>query len=460
MRIAWLTPLSTASAIGKVTTQIAGELRQAADVDLWSADRGELHDSPVPVIRYAVTDPFERMLRLYDAVLYNFGDHYGFHREVFEMARRVPGIAILHDYVMHHFFMGHYLEDSGRIDAYVATMTRLYGTDGGDAARASFERVAGEWRARHTPPPVWETDRVVDFPLFENLLHNVAGVVVHADYFRKAAQAATDAPVARLFLPNVQRPGPATAPDALRIPPGRAVLLTVGHVNINKRIREIIEVLGRNPDLAGRVLYVVAGPLPAGAYTSGLRDTIAKFGLEPFVRLTGVLSEPDLHAWLEHADICVNLRHPVMEGASASLADQLAFGKPVVVTNAGVYAELPDSCVVKVDPGREIEDLPAVLRRLLDDRTARLAMAARGREYASTHFRADRYAAELIQFIEASGGFAAMARYADSVGSTLGQMGVQPGMPIVQTIARESALLFSDPKTSPWRPGGKPGGAS
>ncbi len=463
MRVAWLTPLSANSAIGKIAVQVAEQLGRHLQVDLWSSDRGELHATDVPVIRYTASDAFAQCLRDYDTVLYNFGDSYPFHRDVFLMSRRVPGIAILHDFVLHHFLMGYCLEEPGRVDRYFRAMERHYGAGAREEAQASFDRVGDAWVVRGAGPSLWETDRAVDYPLFEEVLRRATGVVVHSAFLGGKVRRATDVPVCQLHLPAVQAPAAYAPPrDSLEIPPGRAVLLTVGSVNPNKRVAEVVEVLGRNPSLAARVIYVVVGALPARAYPDRLRQLIARFGLESTVRLVGRRSDGELRAWLHHADICLNLRHPVMEGASASLADSLMFGKAVVVTDAGAYAEMPDDCVSKIDPGHEIEQLPAVLSALLDDPARRQAMAERGRAYAEARCGADRYAEGLADFIEASGGLDVMARYADHIGSVLGRMGVQPGMPILQTVARESADLFGSPVTSPWRPGsadpsGEPG---
>jgi glycosyltransferase involved in cell wall biosynthesis len=454
MKVAWLTPLSSRSAIGKVAVHVAEHLRRHVDVDLWCSDRDGLHATDVPIVRYEVSDAFERLLGSYDAVLYNFGDNYPFHRDVFLMSRRVPGIAILHDFVLHHFFMGYYLEEPERIEHYLRAIEHHYGPEARAEAEASFDRAGPLWMLQGTRTPLWETDRVVDYPLFEEALRHVTGVVVHSEFLARKVRRATDAPVRHLHLPAVQtaaasdsRPG---RPD---IPSGRALLLTIGYVNPNKRAAEVVEVLGRNPDLAARVTYIVVGELPPGDYPRRLRDTIARFGLESTVRLMGRRTDQELRAWLHHADVCLNLRHPVMEGASASLADALRFGKPVVVTNAGAYAEVPSDCVAKVDPGREADQLPTVLRTLLDDPIGRQAMADRGRSYAEEHFRADRYADGLAQFVSESGGFGVMVRYAHRVGSVMRQMGFAAGLPIIDTVARESADLFGTPVTSPWRPG-------
>jgi hypothetical protein len=142
-----------------------------------------------------------------------------------------------------------------------------------------------------------------------------------------------------------------------------------------------------------------------------------------------------------------------MEGASLSLVDQMAAGKAVIVTNDGVYAEVPEQLVCKIDPGAESAQLPGVLRKLVDDPGARRAMGERARAHADAVHRADRYAEELAAFIRQTGDVTAMVRFTDRIGIALRQVGVKAGMPVVDRIAAETANLLGEPQTSPWRPG-------
>jgi glycosyltransferase involved in cell wall biosynthesis len=452
MKIAWVTPLSARSAIGQVTVRVAEQLRRVADVELWFADQDALVPTDLPIAQFSLSQDFEDRLRRYDAVLYNFGDNYPFHRNVFLMSQRVPGIAILHDFVLHHFFADYFFERPDGAEAYFQAMERAYGRAGREAAVASFRASGPDWQVREDVPHVWATDRVVDFPLFEPALHHATGVVVHSNFLLDRVRHVSDAPSRRLFLPAAQPAAAVSEHMDLDVPADRLVLLTIGHVNANKRVLDVVEVLGAHPDLAKRVHYVVLGALPGGAYVAELRARIGELGLQNTVRLLGRRSDAELQAWLARAAVCLNLRHPVMEGASASLTDQMMAGKTVIVTNAGVYAETPDDCVVKIEPGREVETLPAVLRRLIDDGVEREARGRRSREYAEANFGADRYAEGLMEFIVETGGFAAMAQYTGRVGGVLKAMGVRPGMAIMDTVSEISADLFSEPVTSPWKP--------
>jgi glycosyltransferase involved in cell wall biosynthesis len=451
VRLAWFTPLSVASAIGAISRRIAEELAKLARIDLWVADEGPLQPTFVPVVRYRASAAFENLLCAYDFVVYNFGDSYPFHRDIYLMSRRVPGIAILHDFVMHHFFASHYLDWMRDPEAYLRAMAALYGPEARADAERSFSRGPNGWKLREGAR-LWETDRVVEYPFFEEALRGSMAAVVHSEFFRERVARVYARPLERIDLPSAQTIAQA-APrrEDLGLPEGRALLLTVGHVNPNKRVHAVVEALGRNPSLASRVVYAVIGELPAGDYRRSLEAAIARYRVRDAVRLLGRASDEDLQRWLANADICINLRHPVMEGGSASLADQLNFGKAVVVSNAGVYAEIPDDCVRKIAPEREAAELPAALQDLLDNPQRRVEMARRGQAYARERFCAGTYAREFLAFARGLEGVAPMVRYADHVAAVLAEMGVRPGMAVIETVARESALLFGDPVTSPWR---------
>lgn len=459
MRVAWVAPLASESAIALVTVTVAEEMRRmGVDLDLWSSDTGETLPAEVPVVRYTVGDAFEHALRQYDAVVYSLGDSLTFHKDVLTMARRVPGTIVLHDLVVHHLVVAWYFQGPAGIPGYLDALDHWYGADVKARAAEAFEYVDGAWRVRGDAFHLWETDLVTAYPLFEDTLLKATGVIVHSNFLHERVASIAHVPVRHLPLPSVRRPSRPHSPDQapatpLDIPEGRTVLLTIGHLNPNKRVLEVIDVLGRHPDIAARVLYVVIGSQQDAQHTRQVRDAVRRCALEGSVRLVGRCSDDELHDWVARGDVCVTLRHPVMEGASLSVVEQMAAAKAVVVTNDGVYAEAPDDAVCKIDPGKEREQLPDVLRRLIDDPHGRRALGERARAYAEAVHRADRYAAELAAFLRETGDVTAMARYVDRVGVALRQVGAKAGMPIVDRVARETAMLFGDPQTSPWRPG-------
>jgi glycosyltransferase involved in cell wall biosynthesis len=441
MKIAWFTPFAKASAIGRFSRLVAERLARAADVDIWHPPADELHETKLRTIELSPRVQFgPGMLAPYDLVVYNHGDHFPYHRDIWLASQVAPGITILHDFVMHHFFADYFLMECHSRQAYLAAMVRLYG----NAGRAVTERAFTD-----VPPPVWETERVVEFPFFEEAIKRAHAVVVHSEFLRRKVENCFPGPVRKLSLaydssasrPNVSR-------EDLRIPADRVLIVTVGHVNPNKRITPFIEALGRNPDLCSRVVYAVLGPCE-GPYREEIVALIRKYALQDVVRILGYTAEDRLHAYLTHADICANLRFPAMEGGSASVVEEMLYGKPVIVTDNGVYSELPDDCVRKIRPENELEDLIEALRELIGNPAGRQQMGVRARRFAKEEFSADRYVNGFLDLAEELLDLKPLLQVVDRMADRMAQMGVSGDLPIVDTVANECYTLFCGHKARP-----------
>jgi hypothetical protein len=123
VRIAWFTPFQKSSAIGRFSRLVTTELARSAEVDIWHPAAEETHPTQLPTISLPddlVLEP--GALAAYDMCVYNLGDHLGFHRQVFQTARTIPGVVVLHDFVMHHFFAGYYFHDQNNPQEYLRIM--------------------------------------------------------------------------------------------------------------------------------------------------------------------------------------------------------------------------------------------------------------------------------------------------------------------------------------------------
>ena len=422
MKIAWFTPISERSAIGRASTYIVRELAKVSEVELWHFEKGPMHAVNVKTV-YTPAADLGRLAE-FDLVVYNFGNHLPFHGEIFEVSRQRPGIVILHDYVMHHFFASLYLESRKDAAGYVAEMEHWYGLRGRLAAERSLE---GE--------RVWESDAVVDFPLVERCTEVALGVIAHSDYLLDAVRRVYTGPVRKIPLPyelagEVQRAGR----ESFGLPAGDLLLVTIGHVNPNKRVDAVLRAMGPG------MHYVVAGPADPG-YQRQLHGVVAERGLGGRVQFLGRVSDELLHRCLAAADVCVNLRMPAIEGASASVIEEMLYGKPVVVTDIGFYRELPGDCVVKIDPRDEAAGLAAALARLADP-AEREAMGARAMAYAGATFRADGYARDLRRFAWDVRNAQPLLGLSDRIAGELRRMRVTGDMAIVDTVAATVGDLF------------------
>ena len=95
VKIAWFTPFSTKSAIGRVGNLVARELSTQAEVHIWHNDKEDLRQTTLQTIYFPSAAKIDfQTLAAYDAIVYNFGNHLPFHKEIFDISRRVPASAL------------------------------------------------------------------------------------------------------------------------------------------------------------------------------------------------------------------------------------------------------------------------------------------------------------------------------------------------------------------------------
>jgi glycosyltransferase involved in cell wall biosynthesis len=406
MRIAWCTPFSRQSATGRFSRVVVEQLRRLAEVDVWHPRTAEPLDTSAARFIPLTGGPADAArLKTYDLAVYNMGNQAGEYREIFEVSRDVPGIVVLHDLDLRDFFNAYHAR---RPDA----------TPEAAAAREG--------------------------PCFEEALAGAYAVVTHSRF--SAERAGSVFPGLARYLPPPYEPaGTRAIPplQSLGAPAGRMLAVTLDHAGPDPRIRPMLEALGSRPALAARIFYVVIGASPSAQQE--LVPIVQEHGLAQTVHFAGPASEESLAAYLTHADWCVTLGSTVQQAAVSSLIGQLFYGKPLIVSQAGVSAELPGDCAIQVRADQEVEDLATALERLCDDPPLRRRMGERARAFARETFRADRYARGILdvgaELLDAKPLF----DFTDRVGRELARMGVSADLPVVSRVAAMSNALFGKP---------------
>lgn len=129
-----------------------------------------------------------------------------------------------------------------------------------------------------------------------------------------------------------------------RVGSDERVLLSVGRIEANKGFHVLAQALAAvrghsGPIAEGNWRWVIVGD---GPYRRSLEQAVSAAGLGGRVSFAGRLSDRELHAWYEAADLFV---HPTLyEGSSLVTLEAMAHRRAVVATRAG---GLPD----KVRPG-------------------------------------------------------------------------------------------------------------
>ena len=220
---------------------------------------------------------------------------------------------------------------------------------------------------------------------------------------------------------------------------GAPLIGSFGNVNASKRIPQLLEAFARLRRERPEAKLLLVGAVSPGF---DLDRRLQRLGLsDEGILREAYVEEERLWALMAACDVCVNLRSPTMGETSGSVIRQLSLGKPVVVSDVGWFAELPDDVALKVPVGAdETETLHAALELLARDERAREAMSAAGLELVRREHdlgrAADLYAAALEQ---AAGGDAVANAVLGDIAAAAADVGIEAGSPEAAELARRLA---------------------
>jgi glycosyltransferase involved in cell wall biosynthesis len=344
-----------------------------------------------------------------DVCLYHVGNNPDAHGWIVEALRKRPGVVVLHDFVLHHLVAGLTL---GRRDGpgYLGAMQKDAGVVGRLLAHGVLDGVI---------PPLWEV-RPEDFPLAGEVLEHAAktGLIVHSRYvLERSLAAGYDGPIWR--VPHPAWPDPEVEPAAVD---GSPVIGCFGNLNASKRVPQLLEAFARVRASHPRARLLLVGAVAPGF---DLDSRIEGLSLEG-VRREDYVDEARLWSLLAACDVCVALRAPTMGETSGTAIRALVVGRPLVVSDLGWFAELPDDVALKVPvDDREVEILTAALDLLAADPKAREAMSSAAREYVRREHDLDRVADRYVATLEeAVGGPAVREAVLEEVARAASDVGI------------------------------------
>lgn len=388
MKIVIFAPGLRSSAIGRMTALVGRALLEMGhEVIVVRTEEASLlarpsHDFGTTVIDWTRRADIERHLREADAAVYQIGDNYPFHQGCLEWLDIYPGIVCLHDFYLGHMFFGW---SQGRHDEARAVLLELYG-EGADAHffNASVKSTFIE-------------DTSTTMPLTEWIAHKALGVLTHSAGSIQRVLSSCAGPVAVTPL----------AYDASAISEGRGdshegterlEVLTVGHINPNKRIHSVIEAIGSSGLLREKVYYRLVGPVEPHIFFE-LSAVARRHGVR--LRISGEVDDVALTNAFGSADVVCCLRWPSLEAASASAIEAMLHAKAIIVTDTGFYRDIPTSAAIHVDPVNEVTGIRQALERLAADRELVARMGAEARKWAEVTFTPSSYAIAILEMAEA-----------------------------------------------------------
>ncbi len=328
--------------------------------------------------------------------LYHMGNNSVYHRYVYDLLQRFPGITVLHDGSLLPFINAVTLESGARA-AFVRELSFAAGPDG---ATLAWQYLRGETAlnpAKHT--------------MLARACRASSGIIVHSDYMQhKVKHITSQTPVvvipmldmtpveAKLYTLAASRSRLGLAPEAM-------LLGAFGFIAPTKRLEAVLHTLTELKVTYPQLRLICVGQVVEGY---DFMTQVSAMGLQDVVQVTGYVSPTEFALYLQAIDIGVNLRYPTWGETSATLIRLLAAAKPVLVTDTASFSDLPDAVVCKVPyDADEARVLKALLRRLIVDTAWRQAMGDAAYAYVKEQCDPARVAQQYAAFIQsATYGFA------------------------------------------------------
>jgi glycosyltransferase involved in cell wall biosynthesis len=369
------------SDIARLTVHMLPHLAREAEVVVWSSEPEWNVEAPrgVTVRHYEWQRPPWREINQADATFYQMGNDPRYHHAIWHLSQQHPGIVILHDLMMQHFFSGLVFHDCGlNRRQYLELVERYHGIKGRVLAETYVQGLlATEELAPHCP-------------LTEAATENALAVIVHS----AAAYAALREDASVVLLPLcVGMAMPELDPPRARDAAKSYRLAVFGFLGPNRKLPLLLRALATFPE-RGRFRLDIYGTMDG---QEKMAELVCRLDLSETVTLHGFKTASDLDVALRQTDLVVNMRDPSMGEASGSQLHLWQYGLPSLVTRRAWYATLPEDTVGFVRPEHEIEDIQRHLTEFLRDPESYRTLGRNGRRYVAEKHSIERYAGALLE---------------------------------------------------------------
>lgn len=382
MKFVFFTPTRKTSAIGACSAFISRKLLQ--DGHAVSVIRTEtpaeqdanVHDFGLDPIAWQDTDAVSASIDQADVLVYQIGNNYDYHAGCLHWLEKKSGIVILHDVYLGGLF--HVVPQTDMPKAH-AILKAWYGQE---MAQAYFH-IAHEDFIEKT---------MASAPMTEWICAMAQAVITHSDWGIERIEAACPGPIAVVPLAydsSVLKHTVTSEPKA----DGRFRILTIGHINPNKRVESVITAIGQSEALKACTTYQLAGPIRESD-AQKLTELAKIQGVD--LVISGRVDDASLVLALQASDVVTCLRWPALESASASLIDALLCAKPTLVTDTGFYKEIPNEYVFKIEHAQEVIEIQQVLEYLHEQPQKARATGLAAKVWAQETFHIDNYVGQLL----------------------------------------------------------------
>ncbi len=314
--------------------------------------------SPLPPARSGVADYSAALLdalrRFGDVVtgadsaagvhLYHLGNN-PLHLDIYRQAIRKPGVVVLHDAVLHHFFLGTLREEE-----YLEEFVYNYG-------EWSRGLAAQYWKGRARSGA---SRGYFERPMLRRVAESARAVIVHNAAAAEMVRA--HAPRARIVeIPHLFAPPPISAVEVLRIranlglSPRTFLFGVFGFLREPKRMAAVLRVFAKvHSQMPGTCLLIEGECVSASL--ARLLDSIP---VGSGVIRAGYCPERRFWQLASATSACINLRYPAAGETSGIAIRMMGIGKLVLLHEGKETASFPETACLRIAPGLEEEAMLA-----------------------------------------------------------------------------------------------------
>jgi len=387
MKLSWFTPLPPDhTEIGNYSARMLPSLTSAFDLEIftetgnWESSLGAY----CPVHTFCAANMDWKALNLAGMPVYHIGNNIHFHGEIILAARKCPGIVVMHDLAIHETILNLCLLKGRGRPAYFEILHRYGGEEAEEAGKAFLEQ-----------REVDANKLSADFPLFEYVLENAAGIITHNPLNADILERFTPAPILYAPLPYTIRAEMRPEIRRSRRDGEPYRILIFGFLgSTNRRLQPFLEAFSRLL-VRDRFSITLAGIYP----DAEVKNWIQILGLTRHVNLAGYVTDAALDNLLAESDLAMNLRWPSRGESSATLLRIWNHSLPSLVTDTAFYATLPRDCVSFVRPEHEAEDITMHLQDFAENPEPYFARGLRGRALLESQNSVEAFIESLQDFL-------------------------------------------------------------
>jgi len=367
MKLAVFTPLNPArSGISDYSETLLPELAKHARIEAF-VDGSYEPEGFGPGVDIPIRDHREFNPAEFDETLYQFGNN-PYHVYIYDQALRHPGVALMHEFNMHHLFADVTIKRDDW-DGYMAGVAYE-----GDEADVEYSLRVRELEVG----PDYE-----GLPMNRRILEASKAALVHSRFMAgKLRENAPNLPIVQIphgaWIPEVNRH---QFRDKLGLDETNPLIGVFGFLKPYKRIRESLQAMRRLVRVEPRARMILVGEEhPEFPVTRMIDD----MGLAAHVRVLGYTPIEDFVQYMGACDICLNLRYPTVGETSGTLLRALGLGRAAIVSDVGSFSDFPDEICLKVPvEGGEVDLLFEYLNLLVTKPEVRRALGAAARQWVA-----------------------------------------------------------------------------